>query len=165
VAVYLKGQPQVDIIGHYRILFTQNEGGLAHLPVRHPLRALDSGLTGGCFGNSSVLGGHSLKAVSYHFMWPEGKDKVVCPWHEGNAIVPPNNWFHHTFVLSPTPARVLALHRSRLHPGLGDNVVDYERNEFQYWQRALPSGRCLRRSSLKGPLYSNATRVLHGQGF
>jgi hypothetical protein len=28
----------------------------------------------------------------------------------------------------------LALHRSRLHPGLGDNVVDYERNEIQYWQ-------------------------------
>jgi len=29
---------------------------------------------------------------------------------------------------------MLALHRSRLHPGLGDNVVDYERNEIQYWQ-------------------------------
>ncbi len=28
----------------------------------------------------------------------------------------------------------LALHRSRLHPKLGDNVVDYERNEIQYWQ-------------------------------
>ena len=67
-------------------------------------------------------------------MWPEGKEKVVCPWHEGSAIVPPNYWFHHHFVQSPTTARMLALRRSRLHPGLGDNVVDYERNEIQYWQ-------------------------------
>ncbi len=66
VAVYLKGQPQVDIIGHYRILSIQSEGGLARLPVPHPLRALDGGLTGGCFGNSSILGGRSLKADSYH---------------------------------------------------------------------------------------------------
>jgi len=45
----------------------KNEGGLAYLPVRHPLGALDGGLTGGCFGNSSILGGHSSKADSYHF--------------------------------------------------------------------------------------------------
>ncbi len=29
--------------------------------------ALDGGLIGGCFGNSSILGGHSSKADSYHF--------------------------------------------------------------------------------------------------
>jgi hypothetical protein len=40
VAVYPKGQAQVDIIGGHRILSTQNEGGPAHLPVRHPLGAL-----------------------------------------------------------------------------------------------------------------------------
>jgi len=34
----------------------------------YPLRALDGGLTGGCFGNSSILGGHSSKADSYHFI-------------------------------------------------------------------------------------------------
>ncbi len=34
--------------------------------VQHPLGALDGGLTGGCFGNSSILGGHSSKAESYH---------------------------------------------------------------------------------------------------
>ncbi len=66
VAVYLKGQPQVDIIGRYRILSIQSEGGLARLPVPHPLRALDDGLTGGCFENSSILGGRSSKADSYH---------------------------------------------------------------------------------------------------
>ncbi len=55
-----------DIIGRYRILSTQNEGRLARLPVRHPLGALDGELTGGCCGNSSILGGHSSKAESYH---------------------------------------------------------------------------------------------------
>ena len=36
------------------------------MPVPYPLRALDGGLTGGCFGNSSILGGHCSKADSYH---------------------------------------------------------------------------------------------------
>jgi len=40
---------------------------MARLPVRHPLGALDGGLTGGCFGNSSILGGHSSKTDSYHY--------------------------------------------------------------------------------------------------
>ena len=35
--------------------------------TRHPPGALDGGLTGGCFGNSSILGGHSSKANSYYF--------------------------------------------------------------------------------------------------
>jgi len=65
----LSGRPpvRVDIIGRYRIMSTQNEGGLTRLPVRHPLGALDGGLAGGCFGNSSILGGHSSKADSYQF--------------------------------------------------------------------------------------------------
>lgn len=75
-----------------------------------------------------------LNSEGYSLMWPEGQEKVVCPWKEGSAIVPPNGWFHHHFVLDEKPAKMLALHRSRLHPGLGDNVVDYERNEIQYWQ-------------------------------
>lgn len=75
-----------------------------------------------------------LSGEGYSLMWPEGQEKVVCPWQEGSAIVPPSDWFHHHFVLSSSSARMLALHRSRLHPGLGDNVVDYEKNEIQYWQ-------------------------------
>jgi len=67
VAVYLKGQPQVDLIRRYRILSTQNEGGLGRLPVQHPRRALDSGLTGGCFGNFWILGAWASKRNSYHF--------------------------------------------------------------------------------------------------
>ncbi len=49
--------------GYILLLF---EGGLARLPVRHPLEALDGGLTGGCSGNSSILGSRCLKADSYH---------------------------------------------------------------------------------------------------
>jgi len=77
-----------------------------------------------------------LSGEGYSLMYPEGGEPVVCPWHEGSAIVPPNAWFHHHFVLSDTPARTLALHRSRLHPGLGETVEDYERNEIQYWQES-----------------------------
>ena len=54
------------VLNLYRILSTQNEGGLARLPARHPLGALDGGLTGGCFGNSSILGSRTSKADSYH---------------------------------------------------------------------------------------------------
>ncbi len=38
------------------------------MTVRHPLGALDGGLTGGCFGNSSILGSRYSKADSYHFV-------------------------------------------------------------------------------------------------
>ncbi len=63
VAVYLKGQPQVDLIGRYRILSTQNEGGLAHLPVRHPLEALDSGLKGDSPGDFWVHGSYASRRL------------------------------------------------------------------------------------------------------
>ncbi len=66
VQLYLKTDLG-DIIGRYPILSIQIVGGLARLPVGHPLGARDGGLTGGCFGNSSILGGHSSKADSYHF--------------------------------------------------------------------------------------------------
>ena len=47
---------------------TYRKGVLAFLCLafRNPLRTLDGRLTGGCFGNSSILGGHSSKADSYH---------------------------------------------------------------------------------------------------
>ncbi len=35
---------RVDVIVRYRISSTENEGGLAHLPVWHPLGALDGEL-------------------------------------------------------------------------------------------------------------------------
>ena len=30
-------------------------------------------------------------------MWPEGGEKIVCPWREGSVFVPPNNWYHQHF--------------------------------------------------------------------
>jgi hypothetical protein len=45
-----KSVNRIDITASYRISSTQNEGVL----------------TGDCFGNSSILGGHSSKADSYH---------------------------------------------------------------------------------------------------
>ena len=27
-------------------------------------------------------------------MYPEGGEKIVCPWTEASVFVPPNNWFH-----------------------------------------------------------------------
>ncbi len=52
------------------------------MPVRHPLGSLDGGLIGGCFGNSSILGGHSSKADSYHLS-AQHPDLDKTTWHEG----------------------------------------------------------------------------------
>ncbi len=73
VQLCLKTDLGLTYIGRYQILSTQNEGGLTRSPVRHPLGAIDGGLTGGYFGNSSILGGHASKADSYHSQysdWP-----------------------------------------------------------------------------------------------
>ncbi len=40
---------RVDVIVRYRISSTENEGGLARLPVWQPLGALEGGLTGWLF--------------------------------------------------------------------------------------------------------------------
>jgi len=39
---------------------------IAHLPVRHPLGALDGGLKGDSPGDFWVLGSYASKASSYH---------------------------------------------------------------------------------------------------
>ncbi len=56
-----------DVNGDGLLDRVKNEGGLARLPVRHPLGALDGGLTGDCSGNSSILGSRCSKADSCHF--------------------------------------------------------------------------------------------------
>jgi hypothetical protein len=61
------GSLLVRVGGRYRILSTQNEGGLAHLPVRHPFGALDGGLKGDSPGDFWVLGSYASKASPYHF--------------------------------------------------------------------------------------------------
>jgi mannose-6-phosphate isomerase-like protein (cupin superfamily) len=46
----------------------------------------------------------------YSIMWPEGKEKVVIPWHEASVFVPPNRWFHQHFNVGDIDGRYLALH-------------------------------------------------------
>lgn len=53
----------------------------------------------------------------YSIMWPEGKDKVVVPWHEASVFVPPDQWFHQHFNVGEKPARYLALHPPRPFAG------------------------------------------------
>ncbi len=81
---------------------TQNEGGLARLLVQHPLGALDGGLTGGCSGNSTILGSRCSKADSYH-------SPVLTPvrWHdkglqenEYGVILPPKFLYHYFVTFS-----------------------------------------------------------------
>ncbi len=66
VAVYLKDQPQVDVIGRYRILSAQKYAGPAGLPLRSSPGTLEGELIGAGCGSSRVFGGGTLKASSYH---------------------------------------------------------------------------------------------------
>jgi gentisate 1,2-dioxygenase len=45
----------------------------------------------------------------YSIMWEEGKEKIVCPWHECSMVTPPNKWFHQHFNAGGDMARYLAL--------------------------------------------------------
>ena len=68
----------------------------------------------------------------YSVMWPEGKDKVTVPWHEGSIFVPPNRWFHQHFNLSGDPARYLAFHPLPQFTGTGELITDRERDQIEY---------------------------------
>jgi mannose-6-phosphate isomerase-like protein (cupin superfamily) len=46
----------------------------------------------------------------YSIMWEEGKEKIVCPWHECSMVTPPDKWFHQHFNAGGDMARYLALH-------------------------------------------------------
>ena len=45
----------------------------------------------------------------YSVLWPEGGEKVVCPWSEATIFVPPENWYHQHFNVGGGDARYLAL--------------------------------------------------------
>ena len=68
----------------------------------------------------------------YSVMWPEGKEKVVIPWHEGSVFVPPNRWFHQHFNVGSSPARYLALHAPRVIRGSGERIEDVQRDQIEY---------------------------------
>ena len=45
----------------------------------------------------------------YSILWPEGGEKVICPWQEASIFVPPDNWYHQHFNVGKGSARYLAL--------------------------------------------------------
>jgi hypothetical protein len=68
----------------------------------------------------------------YSFMWPEGKEKVLVPWHEASVFVPPNRWFHQHFNVGAAPARYLAFHGPRGSAGNTEWVQDLARDQIEY---------------------------------
>ena len=68
----------------------------------------------------------------YSIMWEEGKEKVVVPWHEDSAFVPPNKWFHQHFNAGGMPARYLALHPPMQFHGHAEKVQDRAKDQIEY---------------------------------
>lgn len=68
----------------------------------------------------------------YSFMWPEGKEKVLIPWHEASVFVPPNRWFHQHFNVGASPARYLAFHAPRGTGDWSERVEDRARDQIEY---------------------------------
>ena len=68
----------------------------------------------------------------YSVMWEEGKEKVVCPWHECSMLVPPNRWFHQHFNVGDIPARYLAMHPPMQFHGHAEKVTDRAKDQIEY---------------------------------
>lgn len=69
----------------------------------------------------------------FSVMWPEGKDKVFIPWHEGSVFVPPNRWFHQHFNVGATFGRYLAFHAPRtVATRYSERVEDLARDQIEY---------------------------------
>ena len=69
----------------------------------------------------------------FSVMWQEGKEKILVPWQEGAAFVPPNRWFHQHFNLGKTRARYLALHPPYQFHGYSDEKVqDLSNDQIEY---------------------------------
>ena len=69
----------------------------------------------------------------FSVMWEEGKEKILVPWQEGAAFVPPNRWFHQHFNLGRARARYLALHPPYQFHGYSDEKVqDLSNDQIEY---------------------------------
>lgn len=68
----------------------------------------------------------------YSIMWEEGKEKIVCPWHECSLLVPPNKWFHQHFNAGPAPARYLAFHPPMQFHGHAEKIEDRAKDQIEY---------------------------------
>ena len=78
----------------------------------------------------------------YSILWEEGKEKIVVPWQEASAFVPPNRWFHQHFNVGGDKARYLALHPPKqFHGYTNERVGDLSNDQIEYadedpWIRA-----------------------------
>ena len=68
----------------------------------------------------------------YSIMWEEGKEKIVCPWHECSMVTPPNKWFHQHFNAGGDMARYLALHPPMQFHGHAEKVEDRAKDQIEY---------------------------------
>jgi hypothetical protein len=68
----------------------------------------------------------------YSILWEEGKERIVCPWHEGSMFVPPNKWFHQHFSVGSEPGRYLALHPPRQFRGHAEKIEDRAKDMIEY---------------------------------
>ena len=68
----------------------------------------------------------------YSIMWEEGKEKIVCPWHECSMVTPPNEWFHQHFIAGGDMARYLALHPPMQFHGHAEKVEDRAKDQIEY---------------------------------
>ena len=71
----------------------------------------------------------------YSIMWEEGKEKIVCPWHECSMITPPDKWFHQHFNAGGDMARYLALHPPMQFHGHAEKVEDRAKDQIEYPRR------------------------------
>lgn len=68
----------------------------------------------------------------YSIMWEEGKEKIICPWHECSMLVPPNKWFHQHFNAGGENARYLALHPPMQFHGHAEKIEDRAKDQIEY---------------------------------
>ena len=74
----------------------------------------------------------------FALMWPEGGEKIVCPWREGSLFVPPNNWYHQHFNSGAEQNRQLRVFppRAMMAYNMPDNNRQIEYVDEDPWIRA-----------------------------
>jgi oxalate decarboxylase/phosphoglucose isomerase-like protein (cupin superfamily) len=70
----------------------------------------------------------------YSVLWPEGGEKIVCPWQEASVFTPPADWFHQHFNVGNGPARYLKFGHMSQFAGHRTNGQTEYANE-QPWVR------------------------------
>ena len=68
----------------------------------------------------------------FSMMWPEGKEKVIAPWHEGSIFVPPDRWFHQHFNVARRPPATWRSTRRCSSTATPSSVEDRARDQIEY---------------------------------